>query len=433
MRVRPTLPIHVRIGQTASRRVGCISSAIRHVTSLESDLKQLQESSIGARRDQKDGSGRLDLICACLVGFAFSANYTNHAPLIPSLTETFGFSLALAGFLTTGIFLTHAAMQIPGGHLADRLGARRVITIALAQVCIGNFAIAFASAYWQLLCWKIFVGLGTGTCFVAGARYIAAAYPGRRSHLAQGYYGGSILLGSGFVIFAVPRFAAAFGWRGGFLATAVVAAAAWAVWALASPASPQQRHAPGSFGGMIANLQLWRLGFAQMASFGLVIVVSSWITTFLRRSLQLDAVPAGLLGSVALLLGIVMRPLGGALVRRIGVCPLLHLSLILSAGGCFMLALAAGSLTWTALAIALVGTGCGLPYAALFTRAAELFPGRAGAAMGLVNMLGIIMILAAPPMIGKLVEWSGSFQSSFLALGGFSLLALAGTFGIHKS
>jgi cyanate permease len=53
--------------------------------------------------------------------------------------------------------------------------------------------------------------------------------------------------------------------------------------------------------------------------------------------------------------------------------------------------------------------------------------------MGLVNMLGIIMILAAPPMIGRLVDWSGSFQSSFLALGCFSLLVLISTLGIHDS
>ena len=300
-------------------------------------------------------------------------------------------------------------------------------------MCIGNIAIAFASAYWQLLFWKIFVGLGTGTCFVAGARYVSAAYAGSRSHLAQGYYGGSILLGSGFVIFAVPRFSAAFGWRGGFLATAATAVVAWLLWAMAAPPPPAQRHSPGSFGGMISDLRLWRLGLVQMASFGLVIVVSSWITTFLRRSLLLDAVPAGLLGSVALLLGIVMRPLGGILVRRIGVRPLLQSSLTLSSAGCFLLALAGSSVAWTALAIVLIGAGCGLPYAALFTRAAGLFPGRAGAAMGLVNMLGIIMILAAPPLIGKLVEWSGSFQSSFLALGAFSLVAFAGIIGIHKS
>ncbi len=382
---------------------------------------------------QAESVFKLDLVCACVVGFAFSANYTNHAPLVPALTQAFGFSLARAGFLTTGIFLTHAAMQVPGGQLADRLSARRVVTIALALVCLGNFAIAFASGYWQLLLWKIFVGLGTGTCFVAGARYISAAYPGTRSHLAQGIYGGSVLLGSGFVIFAVPRFAAAFGWQGGFLATAAVATAAWILWVVAAPASSGMRHPPGSFGGMIANSQLWLLGLVQMASFGLVLVVSAWITTFLRRGLQLDPVQAGMLGSVALMMGIVMRPLGGVFVRRVGVRSLLRLSLVLSAAGCFLLALAGNSVVSTALAVVLIGMGCGFPYAALFTRAAALYPGRAGAAMGLVNMLGIIMILAAPPMIGRLVDWSGSFQSSFLALGCFSLLVLISTLGIHDS
>jgi cyanate permease len=47
--------------------------------------------------------------------------------------------------------------------------------------------------------------------------------------------------------------------------------------------------------------------------------------------------------------------------------------------------------------------------------------------MGLVNMLGILMILAAPPLIGMLVEWSKSFRTSFIALGCFSLLAMTGT------
>src|SRR5512136_932243 len=115
----------------------------------------------------------LEVVCACAAAFAFSSNYTNHAPLVAPLMKQFGFSQAMAGLLTTGIFLTHAGMQIPGGHLADRLGARRVVTIALAQVCVGNFAIAMASGYWQLLFWKVFVGFGTGTCFVAGARYVS--------------------------------------------------------------------------------------------------------------------------------------------------------------------------------------------------------------------------------------------------------------------
>jgi MFS family permease len=101
------------------------------------------------------------LICACVVGFAYSANYTNHAPLVPALMREFGFSRTLAGLLTTGIFITHGGMQIPGGHLADRLGARRLLMYALGWVAVGNFALALSGAYWQLPAWKVFTGLGT--------------------------------------------------------------------------------------------------------------------------------------------------------------------------------------------------------------------------------------------------------------------------------
>ena len=52
--------------------------------------------------------------------------------------------------------------------------------------------------------------------------------------------------------------------------------------------------------------------------------------------------------------------------------------------------------------------------------------------MGLVNMLGIVMILTAPPLIGHMVDWSGTFQSSFLALAVFTLAVLVATFAIHK-
>jgi nitrate/nitrite transporter NarK len=307
------------------------------------------------------------------------------------------------------------------------------VTVALAVVCAGNFAIAFSTAYWHLLLWKVFVGLGTGSCFVAGARYIAGSFSGRRLHLAQGLYGGSVLLGSGFVIFGVSRVAATFNWRGAFVSTAGVATVAWILWVIAAPSPPFRAQPSGSFRGLLSDVQLWLLGIVQMATFGLVIVVSAWITMFLRRDLFLSQSRAGLLGSIALLLGILMRPLGGVMIHRTGVKRLFQLSLSLNIVGCLLLAHSGGSLGRVMAAIALLGIGSGLPYAALFVRAAVLYPGRAGAAMGLVNMLGIVMILAAPPLIGQLAEWTGSFQAGFFSLGLFSLVAVASTFGIKET
>jgi nitrate/nitrite transporter NarK len=371
------------------------------------------------------------LISACAAGFAFSANYTNHAPMVAVLRGDFGFNQASAGLLTTGIFLTHALMQIPGGRLSDRMGPSRVMIAALAWVAVANFAIAFSAAYWQLLLGKTFAGIGTGACFAAGARYTVGMFKGRQLHLAQGLYGASVVLGSGFVLFAVPQMLGAFGWRGAFLGCALVAAAVLAWWMFAAPQPDHMTPAAGSLGEMMAHRELWLLGWMQMASFGLMLVVGTWITTLLRSEFQISLKSAGLLGSMVLLLGIFSRPLGGWLAHSIRIRVLIGISL-------FVNALACGVLAWTHLlvialaAIVALGMGCGLPYAGVFNRAAALFPGRAGAAMGFVNMVGIVMILAGAPAVGYLADLSGQFRTSFYILGAFALLAAAASQAIPE-
>jgi nitrate/nitrite transporter NarK len=362
------------------------------------------------------------LISACAAGFAFSANYTNHAPMVGALRAEFGFNQASAGLLTTGIFLTHALMQIPGGRLADRFGSSRTMVMALAWLTVTNCLITLSGAYWQLLLWKTLCGLGTGVCFAAGARYVVGMFQGSDLHLAQGMYGGSVVLGSGFVVFAVPRLLLVFGWRGVFLVCALLGGMAWAWWVWAAPAERRVPSAAQSLAEMLRHFALWLLGWIQMASFGLVIVVSTWITTLLTTTFKMPLKSAGLVGSMVLLLGIFSRPLGGWLVRLIRIRTLVGVSLLLNAAACIVLGWG-HSFGLSLLAVVVLGLGCGLPYAGVFNRAAALFPGRAGAAMGLVNMVGILMILVGAPAVGWLVDVSGQFRSSFYALGAFALLA----------
>jgi MFS family permease len=93
--------------------------------------------------------------------------------------------------------------------------------------------------------------------------------------------------------------------------------------------------------------------------------------------------------------------------------------------GCFAFMSASISLATALTAVVLIGIGVGLPYAAMFSRAGALFPGRAAAAMGLVNMLGILMILGGAPFVGHLADLTGTFRASFAFIGGFALLVCA--------
>ncbi len=375
---------------------------------------------------------RAALYSVCGVGFAYSANYTNHAPMIAALRGEFGITQADAGLLTTAVFLTHALMQVPGGRLADHFGPTRVVAFALAWVCAGSFAIAFAHAFWVLLFWKAFTGIGTGTCFAAGARYTVSSFTGRDLHTAQGFYGASVVLGSGFVIFGVPQMIGAFGWRGAFLCSTAVGAVVLIAWILAAPRPDHIVKAAGSLAEVIGSRQLWLLGVVQMASFGLMIVAGAWITTLLASGFHLSLKTAGIMGSLVLLLGLITRPAGGWLVQRMRITTLIRVALLVNALACVTLAWGQW-LPLTFAAILALGAGCGIPYAGVFNRAAALFPGRAGAAMGLVNMIGIMMILAGAPAVGYLADTTGQFRTGFLVLGGFAALAAAASWAIRET
>ena len=342
--------------------------------------------------------------------------------MLSFLSGHFALSQAKAGLLTTAIFFTHALVQVPGGRFADRYGPLRVLVLALAWVGLANAALGLSTSYAQLLIFKAMAGVGTGTCFAAGARYVVAGFSGRALHLAQGIYGGSVLLGAGFIIFAVPQMLDLVGWRGAFLACAAIAFVLGLYCKWCAPRPEPVSAPPARFAQMLVHPGLWLLGIVQMASFGVMIVTGTWITALLRTTLGMPLKSAGLLGSLVLLLGILTRPMGGWLAHRMRLRPLVAVALLMNTAAC--VALAASHSAWlTFAAIAALALGCGVPYAGCFNRAAALFPGRAGAAMGLVNMIGIVMILAGAPCIGWLADATGSFRSSFLALAVFTVLA----------
>src|SRR5208282_1988176 len=75
-------------------------------------------------------------------------------------------------FLTTAIFLTHGALQIPGGALADKFGAKKLVNIALLIITAGNVIIGLSNSYYAILLLKFIIGIGTGICFIAGVLLI---------------------------------------------------------------------------------------------------------------------------------------------------------------------------------------------------------------------------------------------------------------------
>lgn len=358
------------------------------------------------------------------LGFVFSANYTNHGPLVPTLVKDLNITLALAGFLTTAIFLSHGALQIPGGALADKLGAKKVAFWALIIITAGNIVIGFSNSYSAILVLKFIIGIGTGMAFIAGARYVPTFFAGKEIQRAQGIYGGSILLGSGFVIYGIPQLLAAVGWHNVFNVTGVMAGLLAVLWFWFAPDTPSHTTSPKiNWSNVLANPNIWLLSMAQMGSFGAIIAAGVWVNTLLIKIIHLDPKTAGMIGSTVLLLGIISRPLGGLILGKKLVST--KTLLVLSCGGLALGFIWIGlstTLTMAFLGIIFTGIMAGLPFAGIFNGARDNCPATPGVAMGFVNTWGAAGVMIMPPIIGRLVDLSGTFVSGFYVLAASALI-----------
>ena len=370
-------------------------------------------------------------VAALALGVGASWSLANVGPAAGRLADAYGVELPAIGLLTTALFVTHLAVQIPAGTLIDRLGARSVGLAALVLVAARS-ALALAAPDLSLaLAARALTGLGTGAGFLAGSDYVRSS---GGSPLAQGLYGGVSLGAAAAAVAVVPPAGDALGWRTPYLTALVLALAVVPLLALA-PGRPPSRAAPprrGDLRRLAGDTRLHGFAAIHAASFGLGVVLGNWVVPFLVGSGQ-AATAAGLVGSLTLFGGLVTRPLGGWLLAsgRMRAGPVVALSLAAGAAGTAVLALPGSPLPILAAAAACVGLAAGLPFAAAFGAAQAARPDAPGAAIGLVNTAAILTIVVATPLFGLTFALPGEGRLGLVGvavLSGLALLAVPRAF-----
>jgi nitrate/nitrite transporter NarK len=367
----------------------------------------------------------LRLAAACLMGWAATTNYTNHAAVIPLLMAELHFGPVQAGLLSTAFFVTLAVACVPAGMLCDRLGPTGVGTAGLVAVFASNLTLGYARDFPDLLLVKVVGGLGCGLAFVAGMRYAALVVPPARVPRALGLYGGFVQLGGGTSLYLIPLLASHVGWRRAFVISSALIALATVGWlALAPRVRPALAAAPLT--EAVRSAKVWTLGLVHTATFGLAVLIGIWVTTFLVHDFGLSLVSAGAAGSAILALGVLSRPLGGLVVDRglLGARAVMRLTVLSGALGLAALAWPGRPLMVAAAAIAALGVAFNAPYAAVMHTTGAVLPRAPGAAVGLVSGVGVLGISIGAPAVGALFAATGGFSLPFGVLATFSLLVL---------
>jgi NNP family nitrate/nitrite transporter-like MFS transporter len=359
----------------------------------------------------------LRVFVLCLAGAAQSLVFINHAPLLPLIMPALDLSPARAGLLSTAMFLGGGLLAVPMGRLADRLGPKRLMSVSMAVLGVSTVALAFAHDLTTMLLIRLASGLGVTAMFIAGGQYIAALWTGRSRALVQGLYGAANQFGIGMAVFALPWAGQWLGWRGALAICAVPLAAAVTLWEATAPAVPPPVHVRGP-APVLDDARVWRLGLANAASFGLTVVVGTWIAVYFVTEFRLSLPAAGALGSLSVVVGVFTRPLGGFLIAHgyVRDRALLCWTLGLSTVGLLLMAVPGRPLILASAAVALVGLTATMSFAGILSVASRERPDAIGEALGLISAVSTLTVVIGAPLAGALLTASGSFSVPFAVL-----------------
>ena len=357
-----------------------------------------------------------------------AVHYTNYSPLITIIRSELHVSNGQVGLFSTLLFLGLAVAYIPAGILGDRLGARPVLIGSCALMGISAVLLPlFPNLIWMLVC-RILVGLGSGGAFITGAGIAAGL--GKHASLGQGMYGGATQAGSGLGLLITPHLLPLMGWRGSFLFWGILSATSVLLWLFVNDGREVHTPTPVDLKVAIRSSGVWTLGLSHLGTFGLGNAIAAWITVYLVMQYNLPLTLAATLGSVALLGGVLFRPLGGILLARkvIGAIPLLRIGTIMGAVGVGLLAIPTRFAPFVIVGMTLIAIGSTMPYTSVFNAAANLRNVGKGVAQALVSVISSPTVIIGPPLIGFLVDRTGNFLLAFGSILLFGCIAIGASF-----
>ena len=136
---------------------------------------------------------------------------------MPMIRTDLGLSYTQAGFVLSAFAITGGFSQLPAGWLADRFGARVMVTIGISGVAIAGLLIGLSHSYVALIAFLVVAAILGGGYHPSAATAISASVPSERRGRALGLH----LIGGSSSFWVVPLLAApiavTWGWRSSYL------------------------------------------------------------------------------------------------------------------------------------------------------------------------------------------------------------------------
>jgi predicted MFS family arabinose efflux permease len=307
------------------------------------------------------------------------------APLLPTLADELGVSLARSAWLVSGYMLPYGLCQLMFGPLADRYGKIAVCSHAMAAFSVGTACTALWPSFEWILALRVLTGAAAAGLIPLTLAYIGDTVPYSERQAAIGTLmataGAAQALSTslGGSIAALLSWHAVFPALGGMALLATVGLFVFGRSERLRPAVAGERHSYGE----VLRAPGMRPLLALVASEGFLFLGAfSYLSGLLEARFELGALKIGFVLSLMGVAQLTMARLLPRILRRFSERALL------AAGGlalaaAYLVSAAAAHWAWVALSCALLGAGFILCHTTLQTRATEAFPRGRGTAVAL--------------------------------------------------
>jgi MFS family permease len=368
------------------------------------------------------------LAVLCLMYFVLYIDRVNIATVGPRMTAELGLTNTQFGLVISAFSYPYALIQLFGGRIIDRLGARRMLLLCGAAVCIVTVLTGLVGGMASLFALRLALGIGEGFAFPAATRAMATWLPPTRWGFAQGITHAAARLGNAVTPPMLVGLMALVSWRGAFVVLGL-ASAIWVIlWLAVTKNDPErQPRAPATAPATIPWLQLAkRIAPVTAVDFcyGWTLwVFLTWLPSFFLKSFGLDLAHSALFSGGVLLAGVAGDWAGGyasdRIYRRTGNLETARRNVIIVGMlGAFVFlvpVVLTHDLTTVALCLSAAFFCSELVVAPIWAVPMDIAPRHAGTASGMMNFgFGLAGILS-PLVFGAAVDLTGSWSIPFCA------------------
>jgi len=357
----------------------------------------------------------------------------------PEMRKAFDFSQTQMGFVFSIFSLSYFLGQTPWGMLADRLGARGIVSFAIAGWSVFTALTATAWSFGSLLAIRFVFGALEAAFSPSVASAFSRWVPVNERATAFGAFLGGGRLGGALTPPIAGFLLLHYGWRIPFLvfgAFGFLWAVLWFLWYRNAPAEhssvtgEEMRiiaagvHAGGAgkspvpWNRLLRSSRLWCLLAAAFGSTFMWQFYITWFPTYLRQHRGMSLTESSYYASLPLLLGVGANWVGGILTDLIGRrtndrFARTAIGFVSLTGGALLML---GGI-WCAqagLAALLMGLAAGavdLYLGAAWSSATDIGGPSGGAVAGLMNAASNCAGFASPALMGWMLQRSNDWNS----------------------